>query len=171
MADDDGNGFRLWQRYFQDFEGGDLLTDLGGRQAFMSYPKMREDDLAEPLDEWAEPARKFANDMGVDSQMTLLYGILPQSWAERVMDKDDITNPTLAFQYSQRQLRYRRAENAHTKSKKTQNAVRSHCDWRCHITTQQNCGQCTTKTTVCLRIYWTSLATSRMIVNVSMRII
>ena len=76
-------------------------------------PITRKEDLIDKLDEWAELSRKFATDMGVDSQMALLFGVLPATWAERIMDRDKITTPTLAIQYVQRQLRYRRAKNLH----------------------------------------------------------
>ena len=46
LADGAGNGLRLWQRLFEDYEGGDILCDLDGRDRFMHFPSVeRQDDL------------------------------------------------------------------------------------------------------------------------------
>lgn len=54
LADDEGNGLRLWQRLLEDYEGGDLLTDISGRDRFMTFPKIDERELSDMLDDWME---------------------------------------------------------------------------------------------------------------------
>ena len=105
-----GNGLRLWQRLFEDFEGGDILTDIDGREKLSSFSIAASDDIIDKLDEWMDLAAKYGTDIGWETKRMMLLRKLPAHWRSKILDKPHLVTAEQVVEYIQKQQRYVRAD-------------------------------------------------------------
>ena len=57
-----------------------------------------------------ELGRNYGSGVDNETQITILWRVLPSAWKQRVMDKPELRTPAATIKYIQQQLRYLRAE-------------------------------------------------------------
>ena len=70
LAEQDGNGFRLYKHIHEELEGGDVLTTIAVRNRFLGSPAIDTDgDLINNLDERSELDRRYGPGMDLPARM------------------------------------------------------------------------------------------------------
>ena len=110
-AGEDGNGFEMFRRMFQEYEGGGMLIEMGGRRILNNFGRCgAKDDVLKHWSEWTELLTKHGKDL-LANPKELYYRaieIVPAEWEDEITQDKTIQTHHDIYAYIQRKCIYRR---------------------------------------------------------------
>ena len=85
-----GNGFELWRRLYNEYQGGSDAVEFGGIRRLQEFPKCENiAKLSEHIDDWLDVLADYGTELSSCPKLlrNMLLGILPKSIEQEILDK------------------------------------------------------------------------------------